>query len=82
MYYRLDNILPVVQDYDLFDSPTGALVLFQGTDFSSIAAYFNATGLCQKCIAGSPAIDAGVIIPGINNQNFLGTGPDLGTLEF
>lgn len=99
MYYHLDNILPVDQDYDLFDSTSGALVLFQGTDFFSIASYFNATGLCQNGVAGdplfvnsgagdyrlqagSPAIDAGVIIQGINNQGFLGVGPDIGAFEF
>lgn len=32
-------------------------------------------------IAGSPAIDAGVLIPGINN-NFYGAAPDLGAFEF
>jgi hypothetical protein len=31
---------------------------------------------------GSPAIDAGVLIPGVNDKNFQGTTPDIGALEF
>jgi len=31
---------------------------------------------------GSSAIDAGVLIPGVNDKNFQGTAPDIGALEF
>jgi hypothetical protein len=31
--------------------------------------------------AGSPAIDAGVMIPGVNDLRFLGKAPDVGALE-
>jgi hypothetical protein len=30
---------------------------------------------------GSPAIDAGAIIPGINDERFAGSAPDIGAIE-
>lgn len=57
MYYHLDNTLPLHQDYDLLDSLTGALVLYQGTDYSSVASYTSATGLCANCLGGDPLFE-------------------------
>lgn len=35
-----------------------------------------------RLLPGSPAIDAGTVIPGVNDKRYHGKAPDIGALEF
>ncbi|HHG83759.1 MAG TPA: T9SS type A sorting domain-containing protein, partial [Bacteroidetes bacterium] len=99
-YHWLDNTnrLPFTHNYDLMFSSSDTIVLFDGMEYLTVAAYFNATGLCANCLkgdplfvnfttgdlhltSGSPAIDQGILIPGIN-EGYVNAAPDMGAYEF
>jgi hypothetical protein len=83
-------------DYDhLFRTSPGPLVQWGGTYFPTLANFTTATGqeshgqssgttlftADYHLMAGSPEIDAGAVLPGINDD-YLGQGPDLGAFEY
>lgn len=82
---------------DLFTSASGKVAQWSGANYASLSAFSNATGQENHGLnadpkfanagsdfhlaAGSPLIDGGVIIPGINDD-FIGAGPDMGAYEY
>ncbi|MCE9612658.1 MAG: right-handed parallel beta-helix repeat-containing protein [Lentisphaerae bacterium] len=45
-------------------------------------SYLNPASGDYGLNTGSPAIDAGVIVPGVNDEQFMGTAPDVGSREY
>ncbi len=82
---------------DLFTTATGKMAQWSGSNYASLSAFSKATGqeahgldvdpkfvavgTDYRLAAGSPLIDAGVVIPGVND-NFIGKAPDLGAYEY
>jgi hypothetical protein len=98
LYYWLKNTVPFNEDYDLHFATGDNIVLFQGDEYQNLNDYSSAYNLCQNCKMGdplfknstennyqlsenSPAINQAAPILGIND-NFLGTAPDMGALEY
>ncbi len=93
-FYQNMGDEPFEQDHDwLHTTDPERLVAFQAGRYPTVAEYQAATGLCAGCVAGdprvdaelrllvgSPAIDAGRVIPGIND-GFHGAAPDIGGWE-
>jgi hypothetical protein len=92
------NRNPVDFDYDnLYTTAAGKLVRWAGNSYTTIPAFYSATGLEQhglnhnpefinpssdfRLSAGSPLIDSGVMIPGVND-GYLGDKPDIGKYEY
>jgi len=69
---------------NLFDtSPSGSQWSYADVRFNynSSPVFVAPTNADFRLQASSPAMDAGVVIPGVTD-GFLGTGPDLGALEY
>jgi len=69
------------QNYDTWSDAVAALPIFAGS-IATNPLFINAAGSNFNLSALSPARDAGVLIPGINDHNFLGGAPDIGAHEF
>ena len=91
------NRNPVDFDYDnLYTTTSGKLVRWAGNSYTTISAFYNATGQEQHGLnyhpefidpsndfrldPGSPLIDSGVVIPGVNDD-YIGSKPDIGKYE-
>lgn len=87
---------PVTANFDaFFTTDGGRFVKWDGTRYSSIAELRTGTGqemngvspsdfgwdALLRPLPGSPLIDAGIIIPGVNDD-YLGAAPDIGAFEF
>ncbi|MBW8889102.1 MAG: right-handed parallel beta-helix repeat-containing protein [Fibrobacteres bacterium] len=82
---------------DLFTTATGKVAQWSGSNFASLSAFskatgqeahglnadpeFAAVGTDYRLAAGSPLIDGGAIIPGVNDD-FIGKAPDIGAYEY
>jgi len=98
LYYWLENEVPFNEDYDLHFATGDNIVLFQGDEYKNLSNYAARYNLCQHCkmadplfkdstsndcqlSASSPARNQAVRILGIND-NFIGSAPDIGALEY
>jgi hypothetical protein len=92
------NRNPVDFDYDnLYTTTYGKLVRWAGPSYTTLSAFYSATGQEQHGLnqnpefinpssdfhlaAGSPLIDSGLVIPGVNDGYF-GDKPDIGKYEY
>jgi hypothetical protein len=92
------NQNPVDFDYDdLYTPASGRLIRWAGSAYTTIPAFYTATGQEQHGLnqnpkfidpssdfhlaAGSPLINGGVVIPGVNDGYF-GDNPDIGKYEY
>ena len=86
----------VSANYDaMYTSDSGRFVKWNGSTYNPLSSFRNATGqemngtspasfgwdATLRPLAGSPLIDAGVVIPGAND-GFSGSRPDVGAFEF
>jgi MYXO-CTERM domain-containing protein len=96
-YFQNAGDEPFTHDYDLLHSTGDHLVRYQGTNYETVADYFDATGHCEHCRSGDPlfvdpadgdyGLDDGS--PAVDqgeaiagiNDDYVGTGPDMGALE-
>jgi len=82
---------------DLFTTASGKVAQWSGSNYASLSAFskatgqephglnidpkFAAVGTDYRLAAGSPLIDGGMAIPGVNDD-FIGKAPDIGAIEF
>ena len=67
----------VMLDYSVFEN----VPRLDARDDSSLQSIYEADDLDFGLVRGSAAIDRGVVLPNVND-NFTGSAPDLGALEF
>lgn len=93
--YNADQ--PIDLDYDnLWNDNSGDLARWDGVDYATLAAFVNATGQEPHGVSVAPGfaaagdyvlhptselIDAGIILPGINDD-YAGSAPDPGAFEY